>query len=274
MISWIKLDVNILDDAKIKIIRSHPDGSSIVLLWIGLLCLAMKSARPGIIEISNGLPYTVDDLASAFSIEKKTVELGLMLFKKYQMIDIFDGDTIEVINFAKHQSIEELERKRELTRARVSRYREKLKCNALLTHDTRSVTLTDKIRQDKIREESIGTPTDKKSKIKTSIPENFQISDRVRKWAAGKNQNHLEEHLESFKLKCKSKDYKYIDWDAAFMNAIRDNWAKIGNGNGNGQAQASDPPPLIVSCPVCGGRVTRSDLTETGCVNCRAGIAP
>jgi len=273
MISWIKLDVNILDDAKIKIIRSHPDGSSIVLLWIGLLCLAMKSARPGIIEISNGLPYTVDDLASAFSIEKKTVELGLMLFKKYQMIDIFDGDTIEVINFAKHQSIEELERKRELTRARVSRYREKLKCNALLTQDSRDVTLTDKIRQDKIREESIGTPTDKKSKIKTSIPENFQISDRVRKWAAGKNQNHLEEHLESFKLKCKSKDYKYIDWDAAFMNAIRDNWAKIGNGNGNGQAQASDPPPLIVSCPSCGGRVTRSDLTETGCVNCRDGVA-
>ena len=271
MISWIKLDINILDDAKIKIIRSHPDGNSIVLLWIGLLCLAMKSARPGIIEISNGLPYTVDDLASAFNLEKKTVELGLMLFKKYQMIDIFDGDTIEVINFAKHQSIEELERKRELTRARVSRYREKLKCNALLTQDSRDVTLTDKIRQDKIRqdkirEESIGTPTDKKSKIKTSIPENFQISDRVRKWAAGKNQNHLEEHLESFKLKCKSKDYKYIDWDAAFMNAIRDNWAKVDN-----SSTRASPPPLVISCPKCGSRIIRSDLVGKGCVNCEYG---
>ena len=271
MISWIKLDVNILDDAKIKIIRSHPDGNSIVLLWIGLLCLAMKSARPGIIEISNGLPYTVDDLASAFNLEKKTVELGLMLFKKYQMIDIFDGDTIEVINFAKHQSIEELERKRELTRARVSRYREKLRCNALLTQDSRDVTLTDKIRQDKIRqdkirEESIGTPTDKKSKIKTSIPENFQISDRVRKWAAGKNQNHLEEHLESFKLKCKSKDYKYIDWDAAFMNAIRDNWAKVDN-----SSTRASPPPLVISCPKCGSRIIRSDLVGKGCVNCEYG---
>lgn len=271
MISWIKLDINILDDAKIKIIRSHPDGNSIVLLWIGLLCLAMKSARPGIIEISNGLPYTVDDLASAFNLEKKTVELGLMLFKKYQMIDIFDGNTIEVINFAKHQSIEELERKRELTRARVSRYREKLKCNALLTQDSRDVTLTDKIRQDKIRqdkirEESIGTPTDKKSKIKTSIPENFQISDRVRKWAAGKNQNHLEEHLESFKLKCKSKDYKYIDWDAAFMNAIRDNWAKVDN-----SSTRASPPPLVISCPKCGSRIIRSDLVGKGCVNCEYG---
>lgn len=189
MISWIKLDVNILDDAKIKIIRSHPDGNSIVLLWIGLLCLAMKSARPGIIEISNGLPYTVDDLASAFSIEKKTVELGLMLFKKYQMIDIFDGDTIEVINFAKHQSIEELERKRELTRARVSRYREKLKCNALLTQDSRDVTLTDKIRQDKIRKEKTYCQTSDEvrlsellfNKIKTRNPGFNQPN--IQKWA-------------------------------------------------------------------------------------------
>ncbi|MEN6422031.1 MAG: hypothetical protein ABFD76_08785 [Smithella sp.] len=113
-----------------------------------------------------------------------------------------------------------------------------------------------------------------KRKTKTSIPENFGISERVKKWAADKKHNCLEDHLESFKLKCRAKDYQYVDWDEAFMNAIRDNWAKIGNGNGNGQAQASDPPPLIVSCPVCGGRVTRSDLTETGCVNCRAGIAP
>jgi len=276
MISWIKLDVNILDDAKIKIIRSHPDGNAIVVLWVGLLCLAMKSSRPGIIEISDGLPYTVDDLSNLFNIEKKTCELGLALFKKYQMIDLFDGSAIEIINFSKHQSIEELERKRELTRARVSRYREKLKCNALLTQDSRDVTLTDKIRQDKIRqdkiredkirEESIGTPTDKKSKIKTSIPENFQISDRVRKWAAGKNQNHLEEHLESFKLKCKSKDYKYIDWDAAFMNAIRDNWAKVDN-----SSTRASPPPLVISCPKCGSRIIRSDLVGKGCVNCEYG---
>lgn len=145
MISWIKLDINILDDAKIKIIRSHPNGDSVVLLWIGLLCLAMKSSRPGTIEISDGLPYTVDDLSNLFNIEKKTVEMGLALFVKYRMIETFDGGSIDVINFSKHQKIEEIERKRELTRIRVEKYRDKTRqCNALLTHDSVTVTITDK----------------------------------------------------------------------------------------------------------------------------------
>jgi len=148
-LTWIKLAVDILDDAKIKIIRSHPDGNSIVVLWIGLLCLAMKSARPGIIEISDGIPYTIDDLSSAFNIEKKTVELGLALFAKYRMIDLFDGNTIEVINFARHQSLEEIEKKRELNRQRQKEFREKRKCNALLTCDSQNVT--PQIRLDKIR---------------------------------------------------------------------------------------------------------------------------
>ena len=148
MISWIKLDINILDDAKIKIIRSHPNGDSVVLLWIGLLCLAMKSSRPGTIEIADGLPYTLDDLANQFNIEKKTVEMGLALFVKYRMVDVFEGGAIDVINFSKHQKLEGIERTRDLTRARTIKYRERLRiCDESVTRHApvtlRHVTLTD-----------------------------------------------------------------------------------------------------------------------------------
>jgi len=98
---------------------------------------------------------------------------------------------------------------------------------------------------------------------KTSLPENFEISDRVRKWAVEKKHNHLEEHLESFKLKCTSKDYKYKDWDAAFMNAIRDNWAKIDN-----TVQSREPPSSVISCQKCGARCLKSDLVDDGCIYC------
>jgi predicted phage replisome organizer len=223
--TWMKLAVDILDDAKIKIIRSHPDGNSIVVLWIGLLCLAMKSARPGIIEISDGIPYTIDDLSSAFNIEKKTVELGLALFAKYRMIDLFDGNTIEVINFAKHQSLERIEEKRALNRARVKEYREKRRCNALLTHESLNVTpqnRIDKNRIDKNKKEN------KESKGIFQIPTIQEISDYCKH---RNNKINPELFLQHYTTngwmvgKNKMKNWKsaIITWE------IRGN-----NGNGNG----------------------------------------
>jgi predicted phage replisome organizer len=143
-INWIKLDINILDDQKIKIIRSYPDGNALFALWIGLLCMAMKGARAGIIEIADGLPYSLADLASALNISQKTVELGLTIFAKYRMIDIFDGNTIEVINFSKHQKLEVIEHKRELARKRTNEYRMRLRTgDALVTRHSVTVTPTD-----------------------------------------------------------------------------------------------------------------------------------
>ena len=63
----------------------------------------------------------------------------------------------------------------------------------------------------------------------TQIPENFGISERVQKWADEKKFNRLDEHLENFVGYAKASAKKYADWDQAFMNAIRNNWAKLGN---------------------------------------------
>jgi hypothetical protein len=68
-------------------------------------------------------------------------------------------------------------------------------------------------------------------KIKKPIPPDFVISDRVREWAIKKKYNNLPEHLESFINTCLANGYKYLDWDAAFMNAVRSNWARIEPGN-------------------------------------------
>jgi predicted phage replisome organizer len=126
-LNFLKLDLNILNDNKIKIIRKFPDGDSLFVLWIGLLCLAMKSDNSGYIYITQGIPYTIDDLANEFNIEKKTVEMGLNIFKKYKMIDLLEGDIIEIINFNKHQELDKIELKKEQARIRAKTYREKQK---------------------------------------------------------------------------------------------------------------------------------------------------
>ena len=78
-------------------------------------------------------------------------------------------------------------------------------------------------------------PTTKPKKpIKTGLPEEFGISDRVRQWAKEKGYDRLAEHLESFVSKCKAKGYTYIDWDEGFMGAVRGDWAKL---------RVNEPPP-------------------------------
>ena len=69
--------------------------------------------------------------------------------------------------------------------------------------------------------------TRKRAPSKHPLPEDFGVADRVRAWAAEKGHDRLDQHLESFRAKAAAKGYTYADWDAAFMEAIRENWAKL-----------------------------------------------
>lgn len=63
---------------------------------------------------------------------------------------------------------------------------------------------------------------------KRPLPDGFGVSPRVEAWAMQHGHGRLPEHLEAFKLKCQANGYAYADWDAAFMTAIRDDWAGLG----------------------------------------------
>ena len=71
------------------------------------------------------------------------------------------------------------------------------------------------------------TKPTKKRPTKTALPNDFSISDRVREWAAERGYNRLDEHLDAFKRKAIAKGYAYASWDDAFMEAIREDWAKL-----------------------------------------------
>ena len=75
--------------------------------------------------------------------------------------------------------------------------------------------------------EKPASPKRKPKNQKTTVPENFEISEQVRIWATSKNFGDLEQHLEYFVSKAAANGYKYADWDAAFKTAIRDDWAKL-----------------------------------------------
>jgi hypothetical protein len=82
----------------------------------------------------------------------------------------------------------------------------------------------------------------KKAKpAQTLIPDDFCISERVRKWAERKGYGQLEDHLEAFIRKCKAKAYQNASWDDAFMEAIREDWAKLRGKTVNGAAPPAEP---------------------------------
>jgi len=90
-----------------------------------------------------------------------------------------------------------------------------------------------------------------KKSAKTSLPENFAISNSVTTWYA--KQGYLEpisSHFEAFVDKCQAKGYTYVNWDAAFQNAIRDDWAglrknKTGRSRGGSAGQTQSAPRYI-----------------------------
>lgn len=68
----------------------------------------------------------------------------------------------------------------------------------------------------------------RKKPTKTTIPDGFTVSDSVKAWANANGHSRLVERLSHFTNACKAKGYEYADWDAAFRNAISNDWAKLG----------------------------------------------
>lgn len=130
-IKWIKLNVDMFDDEKIKIIQAMPEGDAILLIWIKLILLAGKTNEGGYIYIHENMPYTEEMLSIVINKPLQIIRLALDTFKSLQMIEN-DNKGIYLVNFEKHQSIDKLERIKEQTRLRVARYREKQKNNVTL----------------------------------------------------------------------------------------------------------------------------------------------
>ena len=57
-ISWIKIDVGMFDNRKVRYLRKQPEGDSIVLIWIMLLTLAGRGNAGGAIFLTETVPYT------------------------------------------------------------------------------------------------------------------------------------------------------------------------------------------------------------------------
>lgn len=145
-VKWIKLHTAMFDNAKIKYIRTLPEGNNMVLIWVMLLTKAGKCNSNGFIFLTESIPYSPEMLAAEFGFETNIVKLALGSFSNLGMIHLEDHK-IMISGWDEHQNIEGLDKIREQTKKRVAKYREKQK---LLGSN---VTSNDTITQDNATEE-------------------------------------------------------------------------------------------------------------------------
>lgn len=164
-----------------------------------------------------------DEIAFALRISNDELAETKTLFLRKGFVD----EAWEIANWDKRQFVSDS------SAARVAKHREKKKaeaeqpCNVTVTPQIQNRTDTE---QKQNREEKAKAPASPKPRKpnKTTLPADFSISEAVRAWAEQNGHANLEAHFDAFVGKARANGYTYVDWDQAFQNAVRENWAKIG----------------------------------------------
>ena len=123
-VKWIKVTTDVFDDEKILLIESLPEADSIIVIWFKLLCLAGKQNNSGVFMMGDRIAYTDKMLATIFRRKEATVQLALQTFEQFGMIEMIDN-VITIPNWGKHQSLDQIESKKEYMKNYMKEYREK-----------------------------------------------------------------------------------------------------------------------------------------------------
>ena len=160
-VKWIKIAINMFDNRKIRQIETMPDGDSLLLIWVKLLCLAGNVNDGGYIYLTKEIPYTDEMLATQFNKSLPTIRLALKTFEQFGMIEVINN-MILLSSWQKYQNTDKLEEMREKNRARQKRYYDRQKEKLLAEHNlTLGITSSNALDIDK----DIDIDKDKKKSI-------------------------------------------------------------------------------------------------------------
>lgn len=128
-IKWIKLSTSMFDDEKIKLIRTMPEGDSITLIWVQMLCLAGRINDGGAVYLGQNLAYSDEMLATIFDHPLSTMRIALTTLEQFGLIEFDEKEKFKIANWEKHQSTDKMARIRHQNRERQQRhyYRSKLR---------------------------------------------------------------------------------------------------------------------------------------------------
>lgn len=249
-VKWIKLSTGIFDNRKIRQIESLPDGDSIIVIWVKLLCLAGEINDCGMVYFTREIPYTDQMLAQQFNRPLTTIQMALNTFQQFGMVELIDN-ILHISNWEKYQNIEGLEKIREQTRKRVAKHRENKKL--LVSNVTGNATVTDGNATDIDKEEDKDIDIEEKNRVDyngimdaynslcPSFPSIKSLSEARKKAIKARLNSYTIENIYEAFRKAEASDFlkgkNDRNWQANFDWIIKDaNMAKILDGNYDNRA--------------------------------------
>lgn len=126
-IEWIKINTNMCEDEKMRLIDSMELRDPAYYVWIRLLLQAGKVNDNGLIYLKKDVPYTKEMLSILFNRPLDIIEKVMKILESFKMIKVYENNIIKICNWEKHQNIEGMKKVRENNRERVKNFREKKK---------------------------------------------------------------------------------------------------------------------------------------------------
>jgi predicted phage replisome organizer len=139
-VKWIKLNVEMFNNRKVKHLRKLPEGNNLVLIWVMLLTIAGRCNADGRIYLTEKIPYTSKMLADELEFEESTVHLALQSLESFEMI-FMDNGYITITGWEEHQSNDRLADIRERDRERKRLKRAQAKALNSTSSDVRGLSV-------------------------------------------------------------------------------------------------------------------------------------
>ena len=219
-VKWIKITTDIFDDEKILMIESMPSADSIIVIWLKLLTFAGKQNNSGVFLMSNRIAYTDEMLACIFRRDVNLVRMALRTFEQFGMIEIIEN-VITIPNWGKHQSLDQLESKKEYMRNYMKGYREKQKAltdgkTSCKTNSKANVSQAEEdIEEEKELEKDIKISSDLQSVV--DLYHSICVSyPRIRSLSEARKKA----------IKARLKSYSMDDFRTLFQNAEESSFLK------------------------------------------------
>lgn len=200
---WIKMRADLHTHPKVVRISSalKADRLRVIGGLHAVWCLFDVHSEDG--KLDGYSPEALDDLIGWPGFANAMMAVGWMEQA---------ADSLVTPRFSEHNGQSAKRRAQETERKRLSR--------------EMSAPDADKKRtREEKRREDIKTP--RKKACAVSLPEDFSLTPELLEWAKEKGYSNLPARLEHFVGYAKANGKKYADWNQAFQNAVRDDWAKL-----------------------------------------------